>query len=209
MGLIEKPLTEIELPEKVGVPMAGGFYAGRIRIGSQLYALISAPKAEGEHKPAIWIPGHKKVAGARSYNDGLVNTEAMAEAGSKLGQWARGLRIAGFDDWYIPSLDEQEIIYRYLKPTTDKNWCYARAGINLHAAEPTLPYTPDFPGQTLAEAFMAGGPEAFDAAAYWSSTQPVSDSGYAWCQHFYNGDQDYLSTDSKFRARAVRRLVIE
>jgi hypothetical protein len=189
--------------------MAGGFYAGRIRIADQLYAIIAAPKAEGEHKPAIWIPGNKAVHGARSYNDGLANTTAMADAGSKLAQWALGLRIAGFGDWYIPSQDELEVMYRNLKPTAEKNWCYARSGINLHAAEPTLPYTPDLPVQTVAEAFKAGADEAFDADWYWSSTQHVSPSDFAWYQGFGDGYQYYSYTDNEFRARAVRRLVIE
>ncbi len=192
----------------LGTAMGGGFYAGRIRIDGSLFALIVAPKAEGEHKPAIWIPEYREVPGARSFNDGLINTAAMAEAGSKLGQWARELRIAGNDDWYLPSLDELEVIYRNLKPTTRENYCYMRSGINLNAAEPTAPYAPEFPVQTLAEAFQAGSAEAYDEAFYWSSTQHASDSGCAWGQTFTNGGQGYSFTFSKYRARAVRRLPI-
>ncbi len=108
----------------------------------------------------------------------------------------------------MPSQDELEICYRNLKPTQDKNYCYARSGINLSAIEPTRPYTPNFPLQTNAELFKDGGDQAFDAAWYWSSTQHAADSYYAWGQTFNHGYQDYDSTTNKFRARAVRRSTI-
>lgn len=194
----------------LGTSMEGGFYAGRIRLDDgQVYALIVAPKDEGEHKPSIWIPNYQYVPGASAYNDGLANTDAMAEAGSKIALWARGLRIGGHDDWYLPSQDELEIVYRNLKPGTEENGCYARSGINLSAVTPTRPYTPDFPVQTPAEPFKAGGEQAFEAYWYCTSTQHVSYSDYAWFQNFLNGGQSYDSKDSKLMARAVRRLVIE
>jgi len=192
----------------IGTAMGGGFYAGRIFIGDQPFALIVAPKAEGQHKPAIWISNYKAVPDALSYNDGLANTLAMAESGSKLAKWALDLRIDGHDDWYLPAQDELEICYRNLKPTTTKNSCWARSGINLSAFEPTRPYTPDFPVQTLAESFQAGGEQAFDDEYYWSSTQHVSASVCAWFQPFNYGGQDYDSTGYELRARAVRRLPI-
>jgi len=191
-----------------GAAMAGGFYAGQFRIDDQLYALILAPKAEGEHPDTIWIPDYKNVPGAKSYCDGRANTLAMAEAGSKLAQWARDLRIGGFDDWYIPSQDELEICYRNLKPTTETNSCYARSGINLAAATPTRPYTPDFPVQTSAQDFQKGGTEAFDDTWYWSSTQHASYSAWAWYQYFGDGYQTNYSKANELRARAVRRLAI-
>jgi hypothetical protein len=182
-----------EIPVIIGTAMGGGFYAGRIRIGDEVRALIVAPKAEGELQDIAWNGNYYSIEGAQSYNDGLANTIAMAEAeaGSKLGKWARDLRIGGNDDWYIPSLDELEVIYRSLKPTTDENYCYMRSGINLNAVTPTHPYTPEFPLQTQAELFQAGGAEAFDPRWYWTSTQHASDSGSAWYQDFNNGHQYY------------------
>lgn len=202
-----KPSMQETLPV-IGTAMGGGFYAGSILIDGKHFALIVAPKAEGEHKPATWISDYKDVHGAKSYNDGLANTQAMAEAGSKLAQWALGLEIGGENDWYLPAQDELEIIYRNLKPTSDKNSCWARSGINLSAVEPTRPYTSDFPSRTMSDALQNGGSEAFDTNWYWSSTQHVSGSEYAWCQHFSHGTQDYDYTDDKLRARAVRRSEI-
>lgn len=150
----------------------------------------------------------QSIDGALSYFDGRANTIAMAEGGSELAKWALGLRIGGNDDWYLPSQDELEILYRNLKPTEDKNWCYARSGINLSAAIPTYPYTPDFPVKTLAEIFQQGGSEAFEQEWYWSSTQHASDPDCAWDQDFSYGDQSYGHKFYELRARAVRRLAI-
>lgn len=94
--------------------------------------------------------------------------------------------------------------------TAEKNYCYARSGINLSAVPPTRPYTTTLPAQTTAKPFTENGNDAFDAAGYWSSTRHAADSGYAWYQGFLNGDQYYYdNTDSKLRARAVRRIPIE
>lgn len=202
-----KSSTE-EITPILGTSMDGGFYAGRIQIGDQVFALIVAPKAEGQHDDIEWIDDYQAVPGAQSYNDGRANTTAMAEAGSDLAKWARDLRIAGFDDWYLPSQDELEIIYRNLKPTTRENYCYARSGINLSAVPPTRPYLPSSPVQTSAEAFREGGAEAFDDVWYWTSTQHAANSDFAWCQDFYGGGQSISTTNDRLRARAVRRLPI-
>lgn len=193
----------------IGQPYKGGFYAGKIAVAGIAHALILAPKAEGEHAPAIWIPRDKDLPAAKSYFDGLTNTNAMREAGSKLAAWSCDLRIGGFDDWYLPSQDELELLYRHFKPGTTENWCYERAGINLSALPPTYPYTPEFPVQTSAEAFRAGGVEAFAENWYWSSTRNAANSDYAWCQNFDYGFQDYFSKGIQLRARAVRRIPIK
>ena len=193
----------------LGTSMGGGFYAGRIRIEDQVYALIVAPKAEGELAGTPWIARNKSVLGALSYCDGLANTQATADAGSKLAKWALDLRIGDADDWYLPAQDELEVLYRNLKPGQAENYCWARSGINLSAVEPTRPYTPALPVQTLAEAFQAGADEAFAESYYWSSTQHASDSDSAWSQPFDYGGQCYNRKDSKLRARAVRRLEIQ
>jgi hypothetical protein len=198
----------LEIPTVIGAPFAGGFFAGNIFVNNVLYALIVAPKAEGEHKDAPWNKSTKSVEGALSYFDGLANTTAMAAAGSKLAQWALDLRIDGNEDWYLPSQDELEILYRNLKPTSQKNYLYSRSGINVSAAPPSYPYTPEAPAQTTAAAFQSGGEQAFADAWYWSSTQRASDSDFAWLQYFLSGGQNDDRKGSEFRARAIRRLEI-
>ncbi|MGE0289658.1 MAG: DUF1566 domain-containing protein [Bradyrhizobium sp.] len=199
---------KVEAFPAIGEPHEGGYFGGRIRIGDQVFAIIVAPKAEGQHKDCAWNRNTRQVEGALSYCDGLANTRAMAEAGSKLAQWAQGLDIDGYTDWYLPSQDELEVLYRNLKPTTNQNWCYARSGINLNAEPPTPPYSPDLPAQTGAEMFRAGADQAFDETWYWSSTQHVSHSDYAWAQYFDDGNQVSYRKNIKLRARAVRRSPI-
>jgi hypothetical protein len=138
----------------------------------------------------------------------MANTDAMVAAGSNLAKWARDLRIDGHDDWYLPSQDELEIIYRNLKPTTQENYLYSRSGINASAAPATHPYTASSPTQTTASAFQEGGEEAFAPEWYWSSTQHAAGSDYAWQQDFDNGYQVVTHKDDEVRARAVRRLAI-
>jgi hypothetical protein len=198
----------IDLPPAIGAALGGGFYAGRILIAEKLYALIVAPKAEGERKPGPWSKSYASVPGASSWNDGLANTAAMVAAGSELGEWAQGLRIGGYSDWYLGAPDEAEITYRYLKPTTEPNFLWNRSGINVSAVPPTYPYTADLPAQTTVDLFRAGGSEAFEEAPYWTSAQHASLSYAAWGQGFSNGYQHTWGKGNHVRARAVRRLAL-
>lgn len=203
-----KKSTATKIPTTPGTSFEGGFYVGRIRIENTDYALVVAPKAEGQHADGPWNESTKSVKGALSYCDGLANTKAMAKAGSKLAKWAQALRIGGFKDWYLPSQDEVELCYRYLKPGTDANALYVRSGINLSAVPPTYPYGTEPAKQTKTKAFRENGAQAFDKVWYWSSTQRAADSDYAWVQNFGNGGQNGYHKSGYYRARAVRRIKI-
>jgi hypothetical protein len=96
-------MKKLKIPTKPGTAFGGGFYAGRFYIGTEAYALIVSPKAEGQIEPMPWNKSEKNVAGATSYCDGLANTKAMAKAGSALAKRVLGLRIGGFKDWHLPS----------------------------------------------------------------------------------------------------------
>lgn len=189
---------------QIGQAIEGGFYAGAIRVGADLFGIVVATKAEGTTK-GVWLPTYTDVPGARSTCDGFANTEAMAAAGSEIAKHVRGLTINGHSDWYIPSRDELEICYRNLKPTNDENCCSFRDGDNPSSVPPGLLYTEDSPAQTTVDAFKAGGAEAFDPVWHWSSTQYSDDSAYG--QYFDDGDQ-YSSAKSWSggSARAVRRF---
>lgn len=215
------------VPTIPGTPFGGGFYAGRIAVDGNTYALIVAPKAEGEHAGAVWKTNWRRTTpGAQSLNDGLANTEAMLKAGGHpVADWARGLRIAGFDDWYLPARDELEVLYRNLKPTGLENWVYASRcarwsvepgrytgvdgngnGHNASSEPPGAAYTEDSPDQTAAEAFRQDGAEAFDHRWYWSSTE--FDSAYAWFQTFVDGSQIGGGKNLDLGARAARKVLI-
>lgn len=193
-------------PLTIGQPTEGGFFAGRFLLGGNAFALIVAPKFEGEFANVAWHPSRIDVPAALSFNDGLANTIAMAEAGSELAKRIRALKIGGHDDWYLPSRDELEILYRNLKPTSEENWCYR--GDNPSSIPPGYPYSRTAPGMTPATPFRHGGAEAFEADWHWSSTQFAGYSYCAWYQYFTDGDAYIDSKDSQGRARAVRRVII-
>ncbi len=109
-----------KIPTKPGTAFGGGFYAGRFYIGADAYALIVAPKAEGQIEPMPWNKSLKLVTGATSYCDGLANTKAMAKADSALAKRIRMLRIGGFDDWHLPS--RLQLLMAYYELATAKDF---------------------------------------------------------------------------------------
>ncbi len=186
------------------VEQEGGHFGGNFLINGNVFSAFWAPKALGETAD-IWLPDYKTVNGADSVVDSMTNTLAMAEAGSQLAQWARGLDINGKRDWCIPARDVLEPAYRHLKPTTEETYCTFRDGDNPSSLPAGRHYTEDDPVvQTTVEAFKEGGIEAFSPTVYWTSTQ--YSSRFAFVQHFLIGTQDYDDKGHKFRARAVRRV---
>lgn len=186
----------------VGESFEGGYFAGLFSVAGAVAALIVAPKVAGELK-ATALSRDYPAPRAPSLNDGLVNTLVL-EKQSEIATWALGLEIAGYKDWYIPSIDELEILYRSFKPTTRENFIYNRSGLNLSSVPPVRSYTQTDPLQTSIELFKEGGAEAFEENCYWSSTV-LEDPNYAWCQVFDHGGQDNYDVDITLRARAVRR----
>lgn len=190
----------------IGSPLEGGYFAGLFNLNGETFGLIVSPKALGELEEASWGNYGNDLPGAISFNDGLANTRAMAEAESELARWMLALDIAGFTDWYLPSRDELEILYRNLKPTTQQNYCSFRDGENPSTEPVSYPYTATDPAQTTATAFAEGGEEAFAPRWYWASTQcsPYN----AWIQVFDAGSQSYGRKGYENRARAVRRFKV-
>jgi Protein of unknown function (DUF1566) len=190
-------------PAAIGAPYGGGFYAGLIRIGDAVHALIVAPKARGE-AVAAWDGADDplEIEGAGSYFDGAANTTTMAQAGLPIAQWAQALAIGGHTDWHLPSRDELEVCYRAFKPSTHNNIRFS--GDNPSAVPVTWPYALQTPAQTCASDFQEGGAEAFECRWYWSSTQYSGST--AWSQDFTIGPQGSSLKSYEGRARAVRTI---
>ena len=98
----------------IGDPFGGGFYAGKMSIDGSIYAIICSPNANNvngrDHKTSNTTDG----VAAQSVNDGWTTTEANNNAAHPMAQYVRSLSVGGFTDWYIPSRDEMELIYRNL-----------------------------------------------------------------------------------------------
>ena len=112
--------TTVETPAPA-FTLDGGIPVARYFVNGQPYALILSPK-DSEIKRAKWGATKKNVTGAHSYVDGLANTIAMAEAGSKLAKDIRALRIGDFDDWYLPSRLESLLLFGELQSEFERDW---------------------------------------------------------------------------------------
>lgn len=187
----------------IGEPMQGGFYAGAFKINGELYGLIVSPKNKGEFDKFTWGKAGTEIK-ATSCCDGLGNTKAMAEAENETAKQILALDIDDFTDWYIPSRDELELMYRNFKPTEQENWASFRDGDNPSSELPGYPYTEHAPVQTQVELFQADNAQALHGEWYWSSTQ--SSAYTAWRQYFGHGCQFYGPKGNTARARAVRRF---
>ena len=171
------------IPTVPGTAFGGGFYAGQIRINDQAFALIVAPKDNGELSSIRWKTSRTNTPMARSLHDGHANSVAMHDEDHPAAKFCRDLRIGGFDDWFLPSRSELNLLCEVFMSTPGGN-----------------------PEQTTAEAFKQGGPEAFAGEWYWSSTEFSANS--AWMQLFGGGYQDYGGKLSSCRCRAVRKVLI-
>ena len=217
-------IEAIDTTPSIGTPYGGGYYGGSIAIDGKTYALIVAPKAEGQ-KALAWKDEWSATPGTLSVGDGFTNSEAMNNDEHPAAQFCRSLKTGGFDDWYLPSRDELELLYRNLKPTTEENYVYtnrAKAwgvkpgeyngvdengnGHNASSVPAGDAYTKQSPAQTSAEAFQEGAPEAFDERWYWSSTEFYSH--LAWFQSFDVGYQVFGDKNFDGRCRAVRKILI-
>lgn len=194
----------ITLPE-IGQAYGGGFVTGFYMQDGKRFMLITAG---AEHElVGEWGEYGVKIEGADSLTDSRANTEAMAAAGSELAQKVMALEVGGFTDWAIPARDVQELQYRHFKPTSDENYCWNRDGENHSSVPPGDMYSEESPGQTQFDVFKAGGAEAFQPRAHWSSTQ--RSAYYAFGMYFHGGYQNYYDKDYELRVRPVRSEVIQ
>ncbi|UXY13836.1 DUF1566 domain-containing protein [Chitiniphilus purpureus] len=187
------------------IPEQGGWLAGYIVIHGQRYGVIN-PGAAGELPAQPWGEYGEDIPSAGSVCDGIANTAALVAAGQAQAIAAQQLSIAGFNDWYLPSRDELELLYRAFKPTGDDNACTFRDGENPNSAPVGQAYTEHDPSQTADTAYQHRGAEAFAPARYWASTQ--YSTCIAWMQDFDDGTQGNDHEGNECRARAVRRFPI-
>ena len=96
--------------------------------------------------------------------------------------------------------ESRHLILMAAIPTDDLNWKAANDWAKRIGG--SLPTRRE---QSLLFANLA---EQFEERAYWSCQLYEPDSGYAWCQGFYNGYQYSGTLSAGLRARAVRRLPV-
>lgn len=205
MNAVEKAAQATTFPA-IGEAYGGGFVTGITRdpeTGERHLWITAGAEHELQGR---WGEYGEKIQGADSLTDSRANTEAMAAAGSAIAQQVLALNIGGHNDWAIPARDVQELQYRNFKPTTEENYCWNRDGENPNSEPAGQLYTEQSPGQTEHEAFRSGGPEAFQRAWYWSSSQ--RSANYAFIMYFGDGLQDLSGKGNELRVRPVRSEII-
>ena len=216
-------------------PDPGGMDAGEVYTTPQRYALIVAPQSltggrDSGTGDLEWCDSSTNVPDARTRWNGLAATQAMLDANltNSIADYVDGLNTSdpppddGGSPWYIPALDELDLIYRMLKPTSGSNDTAVRdsdfpAGQYPDWGNPSSdpqfdPITSGDPPQTDVAAFQEGGDQAFAGFTdwYWSSSEG-SDSD-AWFQYFAflpGRQHDVTKTNSNGSVRPVRRVELE
>lgn len=230
-----------DVPYEVGEAAFGGYAVGVIdttRPGSIIagdayqtgarYLLIVSPKTY--ETIDVWRAGATgAVPQARTRWDGLSAQRATLTAGlagtfPTFG-WCAGLPHpddAG-SEWYAPSLDEANLLYRALKPTTNNNTTGNRAaatfpgvaapqGQNISSDPTGVGHTTGDPSQTTLADFLADGPQELRAdglpnAALWTATQSANNA--SWNTSPVAGGQVSSLVSSQFVVRPVRRILVD
>jgi len=205
------------VPLTIGQEYGGGYYAGDISLtenGVATHRLILAPRATGLNTSLQLKVVHSLTANTSSRIDGPTNSANMNNGTHPAAQFCEALTIGGYTDWYLPAINELEICYYNLKPTTYAN-SYG-SGINPNSVPARASnYSSDtIPERTSLAAFQSGGSESFITGVsfnrYWSSSQWANFTGYeeVYEIQFDDGSQGRLVKNVSRNVRAVRREAI-
>lgn len=132
--------------------------------------------------------------------------------------------------WYLPALDELELLYRHLKPNAEDNRTDSQSAnggafpssLSTHGTNPSSDPTgagysnsPRKPDESPLDAFKAGGSQTLSQDRYWSTTDADGgdDAGRAWTQLFTgSGSEGRQGASGKdltdASVRPVRRVVL-
>ena len=202
------------IPTRIGQQCNGGTFTGFNRIQNHVYSIIVAPKST-ETKLKQKLSGDNTL-GTQSTIDGWANTAAMNDQTHPAAYYCRNLIVNGYSDWYLPSRNELELCYRYLKPCNFVNelntlnvttWHLQRKnGFNTSSIPVGHPYTVERPTRTVVTGYTCDNNQSFSNQWYWSSTALDSTTSTSAVKHFRRGEQsrDY-KTVNRYKVRAVRR----
>ena len=197
------------VPTVIGQAFGGGYYAGQIGVSSVATHYLIVGPVSSAVSSLLWKNVITATAGADSVIDGPQNTADMVADGNSTvypaAHFCNNLVIGGFSDWYMPAINELDVCYYNLKPTTTNN--NPNSGTNTNAVPSRgSNYTAGTPAQTSAADFQDTGAEDFLAGSWWSSTENSATN--ARRQYFSSG---YQSNDNKYnsnRVRAIRRVAV-
>lgn len=235
------------IPTVIGEYAYGGYYAGIINTSTSKggtapiatdafqtgakYALIVSPKSL-ESSSYVWkTTNDSGPTGVKTRWNGLGATAAMTAAGSnyQAATYCSGLSypVDGGSAWYLPAMDELELLYRNLKPTTANNYTSTTSGgtgyfpygttsvtsgFNPSSSPAGSTYSSTVPAQTSVTLFQDTGAQfiATNTNGVWSSTEVQL--SLAWGQGFGTVNTGLQFNQQKIqtglRTRPVRRVII-
>lgn len=208
------------IPTRIGQRAPGGRFAGIMRIGKRVHAIVIAPKWTETY--CFWRTNNSLTTGPCSRNDGLANTRAMDPSEHPAAKYCLSLGVDGCNDYYLLAYDELEVCYRYLKPGLCKNfvnWASLNKFLKTPESGFKLPnqssiplgnvYTDTNPKQTVVIAFCKRNSEAFNNGWYWTSTASSEIATRALTWGFIEGVYYEGYQHSEALVRAARRIYID
>ena len=240
---------------KIGSPIAGGYFAGIINTTKGniqpndayqeglRYALIVAPKSLESLTTLGWCTltngGGVEPSCLTRWN-GLEATNSIPNSTSypafKHVKDLVAPSYPGASIWYLPAMDELELLYRHFKPNKAPNKefnenrlnfpChtfnnFVLTGRNISSDDPvnspSNPYNDLSPSRTPLAIFQTKGAQAMNKPRYWSSTDGNVSIDSRWCswnQTFFHspdeGTQDAANKDNTtaIHVRPVRRILL-
>ena len=127
----------------------------------------------------------------------------------------------GGSEWYVPAMDELELLYRNFKPNNTDNQDDTRnrnfpgtqvSGTNPSSAIEGFQYenSPRIPDVTLLDLFKEGNAQSIDSSRYFSTTDSDESFGAAWLQNVSSNGLQKVSVknNTTTSVRPVRRVVL-
>lgn len=214
-------VTPVALPV-IGSAYQGGFFAGQISTsgnGVADFNLVVGPVSSAQNSSVQWKTSRTNTAGTSSVIDGPANSAVMNNSSHPAAQFCEAVTAGGYSDWYMPAINELEVCYYNLKPSTTANNTNT-SGPNPNAVPArTDYYTSSIPAQTSAADFRTGtGAEAYAVAApfsgilgaYWASTDNSTNyaRGMGFNSGMYQTVNNFAYKTDSIRVRAVRRVAV-
>ena len=215
------------VPTRIGQHTNGGTFTGIIRNKQHCYAIICNP-----HPGMADLPLKSRgldTFSTVSNTDGWANCNSICNSitHSPAITWCKRLTTNNYNDWYLPSRDELELCYRYLKPSQYPSWegrldnnlffphdagsddnLRKYNGENPNSIPTGKPYSDTHPTKTISLPFITHSKLAFKLKAYyWTSTRYITQLDCALAQTFFTGYQAKFSMQNTgdLLTRAVRR----